>query len=59
VLSLSTLSTPTPFNDLKECNKYPWKNQNNEESDEIRMVWNGIILCILIVCLLDFGDEKK
>jgi hypothetical protein len=26
ILSLSTISTPTPLDDLKECNEYPWVN---------------------------------
>jgi hypothetical protein len=34
VLSLSTLSTPTSLNDLKECEEYPWKIEYNEESNE-------------------------
>jgi hypothetical protein len=24
ILSLSTISTPTPLDDLKECNEHPW-----------------------------------
>jgi hypothetical protein len=24
ILSLSTVSTPTPLDDLKDCNEYPW-----------------------------------
>jgi hypothetical protein len=24
ILSLSTISTPTPLDDLKECNEYLW-----------------------------------
>jgi hypothetical protein len=31
VLSLSTLSTPTIFDDLKECNEHPWKIEENKK----------------------------
>jgi hypothetical protein len=31
VLSLSTLSTPTSLNDLKECNEYPWKIEDDNK----------------------------
>jgi hypothetical protein len=34
VLSLSTLPTPTPLDDLKECNEYPWKFEYDQESNE-------------------------
>jgi hypothetical protein len=32
ILSLSTISTPSPLDDLKECNEYPWKTEDDEES---------------------------
>jgi hypothetical protein len=31
VLSLSTPSTPTFLDGLKECNNYPWKGEDDEE----------------------------
>jgi hypothetical protein len=34
VLSLSTLSTPTSLDDLKQCNEYPWEIDDDEESSE-------------------------
>jgi hypothetical protein len=34
VLSLSTISAPTPLDDLKECKEYPWKTKNDEDTDE-------------------------
>jgi hypothetical protein len=34
VLSLSTLSTPTFFDDLKKCKEHYWKSEDDEESDE-------------------------
>jgi hypothetical protein len=37
VLSLSTLSTPTPLNDLKECNEHPWKTEENKKKKKRRL----------------------
>jgi hypothetical protein len=34
VLFLSTLSTPTFFDDLKECKEHPWKTENNNKNNE-------------------------
>jgi hypothetical protein len=34
LISLLTISTPTPLDDLKECNEHPWKTENDEESEE-------------------------
>jgi hypothetical protein len=30
VLSLSTLSTPTPLDDLEECDEHPWEDEEDE-----------------------------
>jgi hypothetical protein len=34
ILSLSTISTPTPLDDLKECNEHPCVIEDDEESKE-------------------------
>jgi hypothetical protein len=34
VLSLSTLSTPTCFDDLKECKEYSWETEDDKKSEE-------------------------
>jgi hypothetical protein len=34
MLSLSTISTRTNFNNLKECIEHPWKTKDDEENDE-------------------------
>jgi hypothetical protein len=28
------ISTPTPLDDLKECNEYPWKTEDDKKKDE-------------------------
>jgi hypothetical protein len=34
ILSLSTISTPTPLDDLKECKRYPWITEYGDEDEE-------------------------
>jgi hypothetical protein len=31
VLSLSTLSTPTPLDDLKKCKEHPWEIEDDNK----------------------------
>jgi hypothetical protein len=35
ILFLSTISTPTPLDDLKEFKEYLWKSEDDEESEEV------------------------
>jgi hypothetical protein len=34
ILSLSTISTPTPLDDFKEYNEHPWETEDGEESEK-------------------------
>jgi hypothetical protein len=33
-LSLSTISTQTPLDDLEDCSEQPWKTDDDEEDNE-------------------------
>jgi hypothetical protein len=34
ILSFLTISTPSPLDDLKECNEHFWKIEDDEENEE-------------------------